>query len=83
MQEMQKTTVRFLVREDPLEQEMATHSSTLAWKILWTEEPSGYSPWGRRESDPLGTTQRLSIAHTKIVEKTVHIRKEEEAAPVT
>ena len=33
--------VRSLVREDPLEEEMTTHSSTLAWKILWTEEPGG------------------------------------------
>ena len=35
---MQETQVRFLGREDPLEKEMATHSSTLAWKIPWTEE---------------------------------------------
>ena len=34
---MQKTQVRSLGREDPLEKEMATHSSTLAWKIPWTE----------------------------------------------
>ena len=36
---MQETRVRFLGREDPLEKEMAIHSSTLAWKIPWTEEP--------------------------------------------
>ena len=30
---------------------MATHSSIIAWKIPWTEEPVGYSPWGRKESD--------------------------------
>ena len=36
---MQETQVRPLGREDPLEKEMATHSSTLAWKIPWTEEP--------------------------------------------
>ena len=30
---------------------MATHSSILAWRIPWTEEPVGYSPWGRKESD--------------------------------
>ena len=36
---MRETWVPFLVREDPLEKEMATHSSTLAWKIPWTEEP--------------------------------------------
>ena len=35
---MQETRVRFLGREDPLEKEMATHSSTLAWKIPWMEE---------------------------------------------
>ena len=38
---MQETWVRFLGWEDPLEKEMATHSSTLAWRILWTEEPGG------------------------------------------
>ena len=36
---MRETLVRSLSREDLLEKEMATHSSTLAWKILWTEEP--------------------------------------------
>ena len=35
---------------------MATHSSTLAWRIPWREEPVGYSPWGCRESD---MTERL------------------------
>ena len=35
---MQETWVRFLCPEDPLEKEMATHSSTLAWKVPWTEE---------------------------------------------
>ena len=38
---MQETQVRSLGREDPLEKEMATHSSTLAWKIPWMEEPGG------------------------------------------
>ena len=43
---------------------MATHSSTLAWKIPWMEEPGGCSPWGREESD---MTERLpfhfSLSH--------------------
>ena len=39
MQEMQKTQVQFLGQEDPLEKKMATHSTILAWKIPWTEEP--------------------------------------------
>ena len=51
---MRETWVRFLGREDPLEKEMAIHSSTLAWKIPWTEEPD--SPWGRKELD---MTERL------------------------
>ena len=38
-------------------QEMVTHSSILAWKILWTEEPVGYSSWGRKELD---TNEQLS-----------------------
>ena len=42
--------------EDPLEKEMATHSSILTWKIPWTEELVGYSPWSRKELD---TTERL------------------------
>ena len=36
---MRETRVQSLGQEDPLEKEMATHSSTLAWKIPWTEEP--------------------------------------------
>ena len=49
---MQETWVRSLGWEDSLEKEMATHSSTLAQKIPWTEEPgAGYCPWGRKESD--------------------------------
>ena len=35
-----------LDQEDPLEKEIATHSSILAWEIPWTEEPGGYSPRG-------------------------------------
>ena len=43
---MQETQVRSLGWEDPLEKEMATHSSTLAWKILWTEEPDRLQSMG-------------------------------------
>ena len=41
---MQETQVRSLGRENPLEKEMATHSSILAWRIPWTESLAGYSP---------------------------------------
>ena len=43
---MQETRVRFLGREDPLEKEMEIHSSTLAWKIPWTEEPGRLQSMG-------------------------------------
>ena len=43
---MQETRVQPLCREDPLEKEMATHSSTLAWKIPWTEEPGRLQSMG-------------------------------------
>ena len=42
----QETWVRSLGQEDPLEKEMATHSSTLAWKIPWIEEPGGLQSMG-------------------------------------
>ena len=48
---MPKMQVQSLGQEDPLEKEMATHSSILAWEILWTEEPASYSPWGSKELD--------------------------------
>ena len=49
---MREAWVRSLGWEDPLEKEMATHSSILAWRIPWMEEPGGlYSSWGRTELD--------------------------------
>ena len=57
---MWETRVRSMGREDPLEKEMVTHSSILAWRIPWTEEPG--SPRGRKESD---TTEWLhSLTHS-------------------
>ena len=43
---LRETKVQSLGWEDPLEKEMATHSSTLAWKIPWTEEPGRLQPMG-------------------------------------
>ena len=48
---VQKTRVQSLGQEDPLEKEMATGSSILAWKILWTEEPGELQSMGSQESD--------------------------------
>ena len=48
---MWETWVQSLGREDPLEKEMATHSGTLACKILWTEKPGRVQSMGHKESD--------------------------------
>ena len=53
---MWETWVRSLGHGDPLEREMATHSSILAWRIPWTEELGGLQSMGREESD---TTEQL------------------------
>ena len=47
---MQETQVQSLGQEDPLEKEMAIHSSILAWEIPWTEEPGGLQSIGSQES---------------------------------
>ena len=56
VQELQETRVLSLGREDPLEEEMETHSSVLAWRIPGTEEPGGLCLWGRTESDTTEAT---------------------------
>ena len=48
---MWETRIQSLVQEDALEKEMVTHSSILAWKILWTEEPGKLQSMGSQESD--------------------------------
>ena len=57
--------------EDPLEKAMATHSSMLAWRIAWTEEPGRlYSPWGHKELDRTEwlSTQTYTHIQTDIVD---------------
>ena len=51
MQKMPEMRARFLNWEDPLEAGMAAHSSVLAWRIPWTEEPGGLQSMGCKESD--------------------------------
>ena len=53
---MRETWVQFLGQEDLLEKEMVTHSSILAWKIPWMEEPGGLQSMGHKESD---TTEQV------------------------
>ena len=57
---MWETWVRSLGREDPLEKEMAIHSSILAWRIPWTDELGGLQSTGRKESD---MTEQLHSLH--------------------
>ena len=67
MQETQEMWVRSLGWEDPLEKDMATPSSILAWKIPWTEEPSGLQSMGsqrvRQDSVTKHSTAQHSTAH--------------------
>ena len=58
---MQETWVWFLGREDPLEKEVATHFSILAWRIPWSEEPGRLQSMGSQESD---MTEQLSTVRT-------------------
>jgi len=51
MQDTEETGVRTLGEEDPLEEEMATHSSILAWRIPWIEEPDRLQSMGYLDSD--------------------------------
>jgi len=59
MQEMQETGILSLGQEDPLEEEMATHSSILAYKISWTEESGRLQFTGCTELD---TTEQLTLS---------------------
>ena len=56
---IQETGVRSLGQEDPLEKGMTTHSSILAWRIPWTEEPGGLQSRGTQE---LNTTEQLTLS---------------------
>ena len=61
--------VQSLGWDDPLEKEMATHSSVLAWEIPWTEQPGGCSPRHCKESD---TTERLNNNKQKQVKLIIY-----------
>ena len=68
-QETHEMLVRSLGWDDPLEEGMATHSSTLAWRIPWTEEPGGLqSTWSQRDTIEWLNTHahaRVSLSHTR------------------
>ena len=58
---MQETWIQSLGREDPLEKEMATHSTTLAWKIPWMEEPKRLQSMSQRVGHDRATSLSLSL----------------------
>ena len=65
MQETQETWVLSVGQEDPLEEEMATHSRILAWRILWTEEPGGLQSMGsQRVGHTLATEHAEKLYHS-------------------
>ena len=68
---MQETQVPSLGWEDPLEKGMATHTSIVAWRIPWTEEPGGLQSMGHKESD---TTEWLTSTLDKSVLWEISIR---------
>ena len=63
LSEMQKNRVQSLGWEDPLEKEMTTHSSILAWRIPWTAEPGGLQSMGFAESD----TEQLTLSQFHLI----------------
>ena len=69
---MRKTRVSSLGQEDPLEKEMATHSSILAGKSHGRRSVVGYSPWGHKESD---TIERFHFYfHYQILKSKLHLK---------
>ena len=75
---MQKTQVRSLGWKDPLEKEMVTHSSFLAWEIPWTEDPSGLQKSGIHKS-PQGHKRVGHDSVTKQQQKAKHTLRRQEA----
>ena len=67
---MKDTQAQFLNREDPLEKEMVTHSSVLAWKIPWKEKPGGLQSMDHKQLD---TTEQLSVHACMYVLKHQHL----------
>ena len=65
---VRETWVQSLGREDPLEKEMATHSSILGWKIPWTEEPGGIQSMGSQRLGHNWVTNAYSIKYEQYLE---------------
>ena len=75
---MQETQVRSLGQEDPLEEEMATRSSILAWRIPWTEEPGGLQS---RDCKELDVTERRTPCCGRAVSRVLGLSSLDSQAP--
>ena len=64
--EMQDTRVQSLGREDPLENDVATHSSILSWRIPWTEEPGGLQSMGLQRVGHDWVTNRFQMVNMRV-----------------
>ena len=73
---MQETQVQFLRWQDPLQKEMATHSSVLAWRTPWTEEPGGLQSMGSQESDTT-KQQNQPLAEADLGGNAIQIHEEQ------
>ena len=62
---MQETQVQFLGLEDPLEKGMATYSSILAWRVLWTEEPGRLQSMGSQSQTKLNRQEKRDIFNSR------------------
>ena len=67
---VQENWIPFLGQEDPLEKEMATHSSFLAWRIPWTKEPGRLQSMALQQSDTTERLNKSTCAHTHTHKKT-------------
>ena len=65
--DLRETRIGSLDQEDPLDEGMATHSSILAWRIPWAEEPGGLQLVGHKVSDMTEATEHTSIGYYKIL----------------
>ena len=73
---MQETQVQSLGQEDPLEEEMAMHSSIFAWEIPWTEEPGGLQSMASRESIEQASSEGMLKKETQRGESSTGCRLE-------
>ena len=70
---MQETWVQYPGQEEPLKEEVAAHSSTLAWRILWTEDPGGLQSMGSQRVENNWVTNTFTFFHTILCKGLEHL----------